>query len=89
MFNIKLKELRLEKGLTQNNLAKELGCNQSMIVRWEKGECEPTETYIKKTALFFDVTADYLLGIEDESGARIAQPKYNIGSINNSNINMK
>lgn len=88
MFNIRLKELRIEKGLNQKDLAKEIGCNQSMIVRWEKDECEPTETYIKKLALFFDVTSDYLLGLEDESGARV-QTKYNIGSIHNSNINMK
>ena len=89
MFDIKLKELRLEKGITQYNLAKEIGCNQSMIVRWERGECEPPETYIKKVALYFDVSADYLLGIEDESGAKI-NTKYHIGTINNSGkINMK
>ena len=53
-----------------------------MIVRWERGECEPTESYIKKAAIFFDVSTDYLLGLEDESGARITS-KYNIGTIHN------
>ena len=82
MFGTKLKELRQEKGITQKNLAIKLECNQSMIVRWERGECEPTESYIKKAAIFFDVSTDYLLGLEDESGARITS-KYNIGTIHN------
>ncbi|MDE6362455.1 MAG: helix-turn-helix domain-containing protein, partial [Clostridia bacterium] len=42
------------------------GCDQSMIVRWEKGECEPTATAIKKIAMAFNVSADYLLGLDDE-----------------------
>ena len=71
MFGQKLKDLRLETQLTQKQLAAKLGYDQSMITRWEKSECEPTESAIKKTALFFNVTADYLLGIEDESGAKI------------------
>lgn len=65
MFGIKLKELRIEKGLTQEQLAKELGYNQSMISFWEKGINEPTETAIRKTAQFFGVSSDYLLGLED------------------------
>ncbi len=89
MFGTKLKELRQEKGITQKNLAKKLECNQSMIVRWEREECEPTESYIKKAAIFFDVSTDYLLGLEDESGARITS-KYNIGTIhNNGKIEMR
>ena len=83
MFGIKLKELRLEKNLTQKQLATILDCNQSMITRWEKEECEPTETVIKKTAVYFDVSADYLLGLEDETGAKT----YINNSFNNFNNN--
>lgn len=71
MFGIKLKELRLEKKLTQKQLAIILDCNQSMITRWEKEECEPTESVIKRTAIFFNVSADYLLGLEDDTGSKI------------------
>ena len=71
MFDIRLKELRLEKGLTQKELAQVIQCDQSMIARWEKGECEPTESIIRKTARSFEVTADYLIGLEDESGTKI------------------
>lgn len=65
MYGIRLKELRLEHGLTQKEVAKILQCNQSMITRWEKEECEPTESVIRRTALFFDVSTDFLLGLKD------------------------
>lgn len=70
MFGKKLKELRSERNIRQKDLAEKLGCNQSMITRWERCECEPTESVIRKVALYFDVTADYLLGLEDEFGFR-------------------
>lgn len=70
MFGQKLKELRIENGLTQKNLAEILSCNQSMITRWEREECEPTESVIRKTAEYFSVSADYLLGLENEDGSK-------------------
>ena len=65
MFGIRLKELRLEKQLTQKQLATILQCNQSMITRWEKEECEPTESVIRRAALYFGVSADYLIGLKE------------------------
>lgn len=65
-FAERLKELRLEKGITQKALAESLGYNQSMISFWENGVNEPTESAIRKVAVFFDVPADYLLGLKDE-----------------------
>ena len=65
-FSDRLKELRKEKGLSQKALAEQLGYNQSMICFWEKGVNEPTESAIRKAALFFEVSADYLLGLTDE-----------------------
>ena len=85
MFDKKLKELRSENKLTQTQMALIIGCNQSMITRWEKGECEPTENIIRKVALYFNVSADYLLGIEDESGRKI----YINNSFNDVNHNIK
>ena len=80
MFGQKIKELRLEKKISQIKLSKILECHQSMITRWEKGECEPTETIIRRAALYFNVSADYLLGLEDDTGA-----KY-VNSFNNARI---
>ncbi|MCM1367555.1 MAG: helix-turn-helix domain-containing protein [Roseburia sp.] len=76
-FACKIKELRLEAHITQKELAKQLGCTQPMITLWEKGECEPTESVIRKTALFFNVSADYLLGLEDENGVKTYCNIYN------------
>ena len=65
MFGEKLKELRIEKGLSQKQLSAILLCSQSMIARWENGECDATGEIIKRTAIYFNVTADFLLGIGD------------------------
>ena len=65
MFGERLKELRKENNITQQQLSDSLGCSQSMIARWESGECEPTESVIKKVAEYFSVSADYLLGISE------------------------
>ncbi|MDE7401183.1 MAG: helix-turn-helix domain-containing protein, partial [Clostridia bacterium] len=48
IFAQRLKELRIESELTQVQLAEKVGCNQSMIARWEKGECEPTLSSLVK-----------------------------------------
>lgn len=64
-FGIRLKELRKERKVTQAELAKALGCSQSMVAQWETHRNKPTEDFIVKTAKFFDVSADYLLGLDD------------------------
>ena len=65
-FGERLKELRLEKGLTQKQLANEIGNTQSAIVYWESNKQEPTISTLKKLCRFFNVSADYLLGIKDD-----------------------
>ncbi len=71
MFKDKLKELRREKHITQVELAKQIGYGKSIISAWENGVSEPSETAIRNTALFFEVTTDYLLGLENEDGSKI------------------
>ena len=72
----RLKEIRKEKNISQGQLAKGIGVDVSSISYWESGTYEPKATYIYKMALFLNVSADYLLGIEDETGRRI----YNISN---------
>ena len=71
IFQIKLKELRAEKELTQKQLADLLNTTDDSIFSWEKGRSQPSIEMIRKLCLFFDVSADYLLGLEDETGAKI------------------
>ena len=65
MINIKIKELRQEKELTQSELAKEIGVNRRTITGYEAGRRQPDIDTIKKLCKFFNVTSDYLLGIEE------------------------
>ncbi len=60
-----LYELRTEFGMSQQKLAKELGVTQKAIDFWEKGINEPKASYIIKIAIFFKVSTDYLLGLEN------------------------
>lgn len=60
----RIKELREEAGLNQTQLAAQIGVSRKAVEFWEKGINEPKATYIYRLAVFFDVSADYLLGLE-------------------------
>ena len=64
-FKERLKELRIEKSLSQQQLAKAIGVTQKAIDFWEKGINEPKVSYVWALANFFDVSADYLIGLID------------------------
>jgi len=66
-----LRELRLEKELGQVALAKELNYSKAIISEWETGKYKPSSDALIVIAKFFDVTTDYLLGLEDEFGSKI------------------
>jgi len=65
IFCKRLKELRLEKNLTQTNIAKVMNVTYNTICFWEKGRSSPNIYELKQIAQFFGVTTDYLLGLED------------------------
>ena len=67
-----LRELRQEKNLTQAQLAKELQYTQSNISEWEKGTVEPKESALIAIATYFNVSIDFLTGLEDDYGAKVA-----------------
>ena len=62
----KIKSLRLEKELTQVELAQELGVSKGIISIWENNINEPKASYVKALASVLEVSADYLLGLKDE-----------------------
>ena len=64
-FCERLKELRLERGMGQVQLAKALDVGKSVISLWELGKCEPTLSRLVAMAQFFGVRIDYLAGLED------------------------
>ena len=65
-FGEKIKTLRKEKGLTQKELANQIGQAQSTVAYWEQDKQEPNISSLKKLCLLFSVSADYLLGLTDE-----------------------
>lgn len=62
----RIKYLRNEKGIGQNLLAKELQLSNASISYWETGKQEPSAEAIYKLAIYFNVSADYLLGITND-----------------------
>ena len=64
-FSERLKELRIEKSLSIDALAKAVNISSSSICRWELGQADIKATQLIIIANFFGVTTDYLLGLED------------------------
>lgn len=65
IFFERLKELRIERGITQAQLSKATGLSRSVIGYWESGKKHPTSTAIITLAKYFKVSTDYLLGLSD------------------------
>ena len=65
LFSERVKELRLERKLNQKSFAEKLGVKQSCVSKWERGETLPDAEMIMGIVEFFNVSADYLLGIKD------------------------
>ena len=61
-FGNRLKELRNEKGISQQALGLEIKSSQSVISDWENGNAEPTASAIVAVADYFGVSTDFLLG---------------------------
>lgn len=61
MFGTVLKNLRIEKGLTQIELANALNISRSTIGMYEQGKREPNLETQEKIARFFGVSIDYLI----------------------------
>ena len=61
----RIKALRNEYGVGQNRLAELLKVSNASISYWETGKQQPSAEVIYKMAVFFNVSADYLLGIDD------------------------
>lgn len=67
-----LKKLREERKLSMDEMANELkrygvSPSKSMISRWENGKAEPSMEYARILAKYYNVSLDYLLGIEDKN----------------------
>lgn len=63
-FGNTLKKLRLQEGLTQQQLATSLGVTKSVVSYYELQARYPSPEVLRNLASLFHVSTDYLLGIE-------------------------
>lgn len=70
LFVSRLKELLAESGKMQKDICADLGIPKQKLTRWKTAYNEPSIDEIIMLACYFNVTTDYLLGIEDETGAK-------------------
>jgi len=62
----RLKELRQERKLTQQELAKQIGVSKLTILNWEKGEHQIKSEKAQQLADIFGVSVGYLLGFNND-----------------------
>lgn len=68
MINVigeKIKELRKENGITQEELAKNIDVSTSMVGMYETNARKPSYEVLIKIAKYFGVSTDYLLNTEE------------------------
>ncbi len=65
-----LKFHREEKGISQSELAKLTGLTQQNISRWEHNVHIPNAHDCAILARFYDISIDYLIGLENEDGSK-------------------
>ncbi|MDE7083296.1 MAG: helix-turn-helix domain-containing protein [Clostridia bacterium] len=65
VFATRLRELRTDKKLSMKDLAKQINATDTAVSNWENNINEPKISYLISLARFFNVSADYLLGLED------------------------
>lgn len=64
MIADRIKVLREQMGLTQNDLAKQLGITRSSVNAWEQGISVPSTQYIVELAKMFKISTDHLLCVD-------------------------
>lgn len=71
-FSDRLKQLRQSSGLTQQDLADEVGISASAIGMYEQGRREPDRSTLILLSRYFGVSIDFLLGAPWEKDVRLA-----------------
>ncbi len=66
-FPERLKELRLEAKMNQRTLAAKAHVSQGTVCHWENGNRQPDLDTLMELCKIFNVTADYLLGLSDNT----------------------
>lgn len=62
VFQLRIKAIRNELGLTQNQVSNDTGIDQSRISKYESGELQPDLEKLGILANYYEVSIDWLLG---------------------------
>jgi transcriptional regulator with XRE-family HTH domain len=62
----RIRDLREDHDLTQTQMGKLLSCSQRVYSNYERGELDIPTEILRKLALYYHVTTDYLLELSDE-----------------------
>ena len=65
MYGERLRELSCEKALTQKQLAEKLNISQKSLSKYERESLDLSTELIVRICRYFQVSADYLLGLDD------------------------
>ena len=65
MLNERIKQLRLERGLSQVDLARRLSVSKQSVSNWENDNILPSIEMLVKLSHIFSVSTDFLLGEDD------------------------
>ena len=68
MLGEQIKKLRLANDLSQTQLAHALSVTKQSVSNWENDNILPSVDLLKRIALYFSCTTDYLLELEEECG---------------------
>ena len=75
-FSERLRKLRIQKGISQVQLAKQINTNNNYISKYERGDAIPEVKNLKALAEALDVSVDYLYdGIEEDAAVVDFQDK--------------
>lgn len=61
-----IRNLRRERGISQTDLSEALNVTKQAVSRWERGETYPAMELLPEIAVYFGVSVDRLLGVEEK-----------------------
>ncbi len=87
IFSARIKELRRQKGISMEELAKELNVTKSRVNMWENNGTLPRSAALLDLAHFYGVSTDYLIGndhsdFQDPTNKRLNSLQRNLSKLN-------
>lgn len=64
-WNKRIRDLREDNDMTQDDLASQLGISKRTLLRYESGVSEPTISVLISLSLLSNVSVDYIIGTKD------------------------